>query len=84
MPEKLMKGNAPNRSTNPKNGMKEGMRQPMALDGKKLNEKKCKKVQATYTNVLNNYGSIRNMVSYPAGTSVEEVPGGKKKVTIGL
>ena len=84
MPEKLMKGNAPNRSTNPPNGTKEGMRQPMALDGKKLNEKKGKKVQATYTNVLNNYESIRNMVSYPAGTSVEEVPGGKKKVSISV
>ena len=84
MPEKLMRGTAPSKSINPPGGNKEGLRQPMALDGKRLNEKNGKNIKATYTNVLNNYEAIRNMVSYPAGTSVEEVPGGKKKVTIGL
>ena len=84
MPEKLMRGHAPSKSINPPGGNKEGLRQPMALDGKRLNEKNGKKIEATYTNVLNNYEAIRNMVSYPAGTSVEEVPGGKKKVTVGL
>ena len=84
MPEKLMRGNAPIRSINPPGSSKEGLRQPMALDGKQINEKKGKKVKATYTNVLNNYEAIRNMVSYPSGTAVEEVPGGKKKVSISV
>ena len=84
MPEKLMRGHAPSKSINPPGGNKEGLRQPMALDGKRLNEKKGKKIKATYTNVLNNYEAIRNMVSYPSGSSVEEVPGGKKKVSISV
>ena len=79
-----MRGNALSRSINPPGSNKEGLRQPMALDGKRINEKKGKKVKATYTNVLNNYEAIRNMVSYPSGTSVEEVPGGKKKVSISV
>ena len=84
MPEKLMKNNEPNNQTSPPGGTKSGMRQPMALDGKKLNEKKSKSTKACYTNVLNNYESIRNMVTYPSGSSVEELPGGKKKVSISV
>ena len=84
MPEKLMRGNAPSKSISPPGGNKEELRQPMALDGKRLNEKKGKKIKATYTNALNNYEAIRNMVSYPSGASVEEVPGGKKKVSISV
>ena len=84
MPDKLMRNYAPANSTNPPASVKTGLRQPMAVDGKKLNEKKPKKVKATYTNVLNNYESIRNMVSYPSDTSVQEIPGGKKKVSIGI
>ena len=84
MPEKLMRGNTPSKSINPPGGNKEGLRQPMALDGKRLNGKKGKKVKANYTNVLNKYEAIRNMVSYPSGTSVEEVPGGKKKVSVSV
>lgn len=84
MPEKLMRNNAPNRSMNPPAGTKSSPRPPMALDGKKLNEKKAKKPKAVYTNVLNNYESIRNMVSYPSASAVEEVAGGKKKVSISV
>ena len=86
MPEKLMHNNAPSNRTSPPGGTKSGLRQPMALDGKRLNEKKPKqtKPKATYSNVLNNYESIRNMVTYPTGNSVEEMPGGKKKVSISV
>ena len=84
MPDRLMRGHAPTQSANSPASVKTALRQPMALDGKRLNEKKPKKAKATYTNVLNNYEAIRNMVSYPSSTSVEEVPGGKKKVSISV
>jgi hypothetical protein len=56
----------------------------MALDGKRLNEKKPKKPKPTYSNTLNNYESIRNMVMYPSDTAAQEVSTGKNKVSIGI
>jgi len=79
-----MKSHAPHTSTNPPASIKTATRPPTALDGKKLNEKKAAKAKATYTNVLNNYESIRNMVSYPATSSAQEVVGGKKRVSISV
>ena len=84
MPGQMMKNNAPSSRMSPPGGTKSGLRQPMALDGKKLNEKKPKNPKATYTNVLNNYEAIRNMVTYPSGGSSTEPSGGKKKVSISV
>ena len=60
MPEKLMRGNAPSKSINQPSSSQEGLRQPMALDGTRLNEKKGKKVKATYSSVSSNYEAIRS------------------------
>ena len=84
MPEKMLRNHAPHKSTNPPASVKNTPRPPTALDGHKLNEKKGGKLKATYSDVLNNYESIRNMVTYPATSSAEEVVGGKKRVSISV
>ena len=84
MPGNILSNRAPPGSTNPPASVKTLPRLPTALDGKKLNEKKGGKLKATYSNVLNNYESIRNMVTYPATSSAEEVVGGKKRVSISV
>ena len=84
MPDKVMRYSAPAKPTNPPGATKSSLRQPMALDGKRLNEKKPKKPKPTYSNTLNNYESIRNMVMYPSDTAAQEASTGKKQVSIGI
>jgi hypothetical protein len=47
-------------------------------------EKKPKKPKPIYSNTMNNYQPIRNMVTYPSDTAAQEASTGKKKVSIGI
>ena len=65
-------------------GTKAGMREPTVLNGKKVAPKVRNK--PTYSNTLNNYEDIRNLVTFGSAKTEapETISGGKKHVSISV
>ena len=82
MSNKLMRSNFPQKSYSHPLTPKTFPKEPTALDGKKVHEKRNKN-KPTYSNTLNNYETIRNLVSLnPSDGNIMPAEGGKKKVSI--
>ena len=80
----MMTMNAPKRPLSYPLSTKSGMREPTALNGKKLSPKV--RNRPTYSNTLNNYEAIRNLVTVGEAPIQETIAkaGGKKHVSISI
>lgn len=75
MPKKLAQETAMGQAYHHPVVHRELNRQPMALNGKKLNDKKPKNsTKSVYSHTLNNYESIRNLVTLQSGGSNDTQP----------
>jgi copper(I)-binding protein len=74
MPDKMMKHNAPKRATTHPLATRTTAIEPTALNGRKIAPKV--KNKAVYTQTLNNYEAIRNLVTLSSDGAVESAPTG--------